>query len=206
MPAWFMTERFDISAKAPAGLTADADMRARLLRGLLEDRFTLRTRMVSREAAGMVLTMARADARLGQRLRKSNADCVAPDAAALARVQGQQPSGRPPCALGGGSAGPLCGTGVTMAQLVDGLGGVFQRPVIDKTGLTGRYAFELTFTPDRTGGGREVAFAGRPCDGLAGDQPAFSTAMSEQLGLKIEPQRVAVEMLVIDSAQRPTDN
>lgn len=215
MPDWFSSERFDISAKAPAGLNADADMRAQLLRSLLEDRFKLKARMVTREVPGMVLTMRRADGRLGPALRKSNGDCEAPDAAALARVQGREPSGRPPCSMGGDSAGPLCGTGVTMAQLVGGLGEIFQRPVVDKTGLAGSYDFLLTFTPDTRGGpGRSsgaapsasVGFGGRPCTGAAGDAPSFATAMSEQLGLKLEAQRVPVEMLVIDSAERPTDN
>lgn len=205
MPDWFTTERFDINAKAPAGLAADADVRAQLLRGLLEDRFKLKARLVTKETPGMVLTLVRGDGRLGSRLRKSEGGCEAADTAALVRAQGREPTGRPTCSLGGSSVGPLCGTGVTMTQLAEGLGNVFQRHVVDKTGLAGQYDFELTFTPDSTGG-RGVSFGGRPCGSRPADAPAFSTAMSEQLGLKLESQRVPAEILVFESAQRPSEN
>jgi uncharacterized protein (TIGR03435 family) len=102
------------------------------------------------------------------------------------------------------SAGPICGGAVTLEQLATGLSGVFQRPVLDRTGLQGRFDFDLTFTPD-TKGGPGVAF-GNACGPLTGDQPAFSTAMQEQLGLKLESQRAPVEVLVIDSAERPAEN
>lgn len=198
MPDWFTTERFDITGKAPAGLVMEPlpDVRAQLLRGMFEDRFKIKARLVTTEVQGMVVTLARADGRLGPRLRKS----------AKTDVECATPSGSPGmanCGLGGmSSRGPLCGVGITMAQLIDGLGGAFQRPVVDKTGLEGRYDFELTYTGD---GGPGVAFASRRCEGVTGDQPAFSTAFSEQLGLKIESQRVPVEMLVVDSAERPSE-
>lgn len=205
MPDWFTSERWDVTGKAPAGLVnVTPDQRTEMLRGLLEDRFALKTRMVTKDMPGMVITLARSDGRLGPGLRPSTSDCESAEAAALARVQGRPPSGRPPCALGGGSGGPLCGTGVTLAQLADGLGGVFQRHVLDQTGLTGRYDFLLTFTPDQKGG-PGISF-GRPCGAVTGDQPAFSTAFSEQLGLKIESRRIPVEMLVIESAERAADN
>jgi uncharacterized protein (TIGR03435 family) len=199
MPDWFTSERFDITGKAPVGLVMEPllDVRAQLLRGMFEERFRIKARLVTKNVQGMVVTLARSDGRLGPRLRasaKTEAECAAPPAS----------PGMANCGLGGmSSRGPLCGVGVTMAQLTDGLGGAFQRPVVDKTGLTGRYDFELTYTGD---GGPGVAFAGRRCEGLTGDQPAFATAFSEQLGLKIESQRVPAEILVIDSAERPADN
>ena len=199
MPDWFTSERFDITGKAPAGLVVEplAEVRAQLLRSMFEDRFKVKARLVTRDVQGMVVTLAHADGRLGPRLRKSaktDAECAMPSGS----------PGMANCGLGGmSSRGPLCGVGITMAQLIDGLGGAFQRPVVDKTGLTGRYDFELTYTGD---GGPGVAFASRRCEGLTGDQPAFATAFSEQLGLKIDSQRVPAEMLVIDSAERPAEN
>lgn len=210
MPDWFTAERFDITAKAPAGLLMEpyAEVRGQLLRGLLEDRFKLKTRLVTKEMAAMVVTLARADGRLGPQLRQSDLDCDAVIAAAAAgrgTVAGPPPPAiLRPCVLGGSSAGPICGRGVTLARLTQGLSGVYQREVVDRTGLQGLYDFDLTFTPDNPGG-PGVSF-GNPCGPLAGDRPAFSTAMLEQLGLKIESQRVPVEVLIVDSAERPTDN
>jgi len=69
------------------------------------------------------------------------------------------------------------------------------RYLIDKTGLTGRYGFELHWTPDTT-----------PADSpLAGD-PSIFTAVQEQLGLKLESAKAPDDVLVIDSAKEPTPN
>jgi uncharacterized protein (TIGR03435 family) len=205
MPDWFTSERFDVTAKAPAGLKMEpfAEVRGQLLRGLLEDRFMLKARFVTKEVPAMVLTLARGDGRLGPQLRSVEVDCAALAAARGTAVAAAGPRA-PQCALGGMSAGPICGRGVTMAQLTQGLSGVFQRVVVDKTGLTGRYDFDLTFTPDNPGG-PGVAF-GNTCGALPGDRPAFSTAMQEQLGLKLDSGRADADVLVIDGAERPADN
>ena len=107
-------------------------------------------------------------------------------------------------ALGGASFGTVCGRGVTMAQIAQGFSGVYQRPVVDKTGLEGQYDFDLAFTPD-VKGGPGVAF-GAACQAPAGDRPALSTAMQEQLGIRVEAGRAPVEVLVIDGAEKPTAN
>ncbi len=80
MPDWFITERFDVRAKAPAGLSMEpfAEVRGQLLRSLLEDRFKLKARLVTKETAAMVITLARADERpaqeqLGLRIRTGRA-------------------------------------------------------------------------------------------------------------------------------------
>jgi uncharacterized protein (TIGR03435 family) len=69
------------------------------------------------------------------------------------------------------------------------------RYLIDKTGLTGRYDFELHWTPDDT-----------PADSPLGGGPSIFTAVEEQLGLKLESAKAPVEVLVIDSARLPTPN
>ncbi len=207
MPDWFTSERFDVSAKAPAGLKMEpfAEVRGKLLRGLLEDRFKLKARLTNKEMPAMIVSLARSDGRLGPQLRASSVDCEAVLAAAAAAGRG---AGPPPadrqCVLGGSSGGQICGRAATMAQFVQGLSGVYQRPVMDQTGLTGRYDFDLVFTPDNPRG-PGVAF-GNPCTPGPGDRPAFSTAMQEQLGLRIEAGRAQVEVLVIDSVERPSDN
>ena len=69
------------------------------------------------------------------------------------------------------------------------------RHLIDKTGLTGRYDFDLHWTPDDT-----------PADSPLAGGPSIFTAVQEQLGLKLESAKAPVEVLVIDSAQPPTPN
>ena len=73
------------------------------------------------------------------------------------------------------------------------------RIVLDRTGLSGRYDFELRWTPVGRGGG-PAAVENDP------DRPSLFTALQEQLGLTLEPQRAPIEVLVIDSVQMPTDN
>jgi uncharacterized protein (TIGR03435 family) len=210
MPDWFTTERFDVVAKAPAGLVMEpfAQVRGQLLRSLLEDRFALKARLVTKEVPAMILTLARADGRLGAQMRMSDVDC---DAIAAARGRGGAtpvpPVGprEPVCALGGSSGGTICGRAVTMAQVTQGLSGVYQRHVVDMTGLEGRYDFTLTFTPD-VKGGPGVAFGGGGCGAPTSDRPALSTAMQEQLGIRIRAGEAPTEVLVIDSAERPSEN
>ena len=67
------------------------------------------------------------------------------------------------------------------------------RPVLDRTGLKGNYAFALKFSP-------ATAVNADP------DRPQFMTALQEQLGLKLESTHAPVDVLVIDSVERPSDN
>jgi uncharacterized protein (TIGR03435 family) len=81
---------------------------------------------------------------------------------------------------------------------------VLDRPVVDQTGLTGRWDFTLQWTPDETQfGGR-----GGQAQGQAGANapPGLFTAMQEQLGLKMDSTRAPVDALVIDRIEKPTEN
>ena len=75
------------------------------------------------------------------------------------------------------------------------------RPVLDQTGLVGRFDFELTWAPDSTRSGGQ----GGPTGGSA-NAPDLFTAVQEQLGLKLEPARAPVDILVIDHVERPSEN
>jgi len=91
---------------------------------------------------------------------------------------------------------PAGGTyeGVPLSNFVRNLGGTTGRFVIDKTGLTGPFDLELQWAPDQPAGGAQP-------DGVS-----LFAAMQEQLGLKLEAKRAPVEVLVIDSAERPTED
>ena len=89
---------------------------------------------------------------------------------------------------------------VPMANFARNLSSIAGRSIVDKTGLTGGFDADLTWTPD--------ASLGAPQDGPppANDGPSLFTAMQEQLGLKLDAQRGPVEVLVIDSVERPTED
>jgi uncharacterized protein (TIGR03435 family) len=85
-------------------------------------------------------------------------------------------------------------------MLVSMLSNYFDRPVLDETGLTGLYKFDLTWTPDPPPNADPSAVA----QGPAG--PSLFTALEEQLGLKLESKRRPVSIIVIDHIQRPSEN
>ena len=95
-----------------------------------------------------------------------------------------------------------------MTLLAGFLGGRLGRPVLERTGLTGKYDFKLEWTPESgelsgkggpEGPGEKGEAAG--ADPLG---PSLSTALQEQLGLKLESRKAPVETLVIDRAENPS--
>jgi uncharacterized protein (TIGR03435 family) len=92
---------------------------------------------------------------------------------------------------------------VPIQQLAQLLSGRVQRIVVDKTGLTGRYSFNMEFTPDQMPP-PGAAPPGVQLPAINPDGPSIFTALQEQLGLKLESTRGPVETLVIDSIEQPT--
>lgn len=146
-----------------------------MLRTLLTDRFNLRTHKETRQIPVYALTLAREDRRFGPQLRPSTRDCAG------TRCTANVVSGR------------IQTNGYSMAQIAEILTGNVDRMVLDRTGLPGVYDLELAWTPDN--GAADVA---------SRDAPGIFTAVVEQLGLKLEPTTGPVEVLVIDSVERPT--
>jgi uncharacterized protein (TIGR03435 family) len=177
-PDWLDTDRYDVVAKADAPFTADEGRL--MLRALLADRFALTAHAETREAPVFLLRHVRADRTLGPRMRTSTVDCMT-----LAAAKAKLPCGFDVRL----AAGSVTGAGVSVAQLARNLMGAAGRMIVDETGLTGTYDLELTFALEP-----------------APDSPAPSlfTALQEQLGLKLEPGRGPIDVLVIDRAQRPT--
>jgi uncharacterized protein (TIGR03435 family) len=77
---------------------------------------------------------------------------------------------------------------------------VIGRPVIDRTGIEGRYDFALKFAPDRN----EMSGSDQP--GETGSTPGLFSAIQEQLGLRLQPTKAAVDVLVIDKVEQPSAN
>jgi uncharacterized protein (TIGR03435 family) len=200
-PDWIDSERFDITAKASAPFKQD-EARA-MLQALLADRFGLATHMETRELPVYLLVLARKDATLGPQMKKADVDCAALFAAVTAggKMPERLPNGNLPCGLSV-RPGLVTGNGVAMEQLARNLVGGVGRIVVDKTGLQGYYDINMTFSAE--GAPPPAAPPGAPA-GPAPDStaPSLFTAMQEQLGLKLEPGRAPISVLVIDRATRP---
>jgi uncharacterized protein (TIGR03435 family) len=198
-PDWINTVRWDITAKAPDD--APPQQLLLMVRTLLSDRFKLVVRNETREMPIYALVLARPDGRLGTQLRASNVDCAALFASARARGEAPQPTtnGRPTCGTRT-TRGGMMTTGVAMADFARNLGPFTGRPVVDMTGLTGVYDLDLTWTPEEAPPGPDGTLTQRP---PSNDGGSLYTAVQEQLGLKLDAQRGPVDVLVIDSVERP---
>jgi uncharacterized protein (TIGR03435 family) len=207
-PKWLNSDRFDVVAKAEgdASLTETRLM----LRRLLAERFKLAAHTETRELPIYALMMARSDGRMGSQLRRAEADCARfPSLSAdVVGIGPSPPNGPAGCAFFGfapgtdfpSAKGGLAFRGLTMAALAKIFVPMLRRSVIDHTGLTGYYDGEFNFIA-------ELPFPPPP-PGMPGPkfEPFASvfTVLPEQLGLKLQSTRGAVDVLIIDSMEQPT--
>jgi uncharacterized protein (TIGR03435 family) len=175
-PAWMDSATFDVIANVPKGATREqANL---MLQNLLADRFQLKVHRETRELPVFALLVARN----GPKLKASVDDPNAP---------------KPRGTLWSGGRKKFEFDKSTMASFAQTLELDVDRPVIDMTGLNGRYDIRLEFAETRPG------LAGAP-DPQA---PELFTALTEQLGLRLEARRSPVDVLVVDSALRqPTED
>ncbi len=188
LPSWVGSERWDIVAQGPplTDLAVQVPIYRRMMQNLLIERFNLVTRRETRDMPVYALVFARADRSLGPQIRPSRADCTALAAAFKATGARQTPDS-PVCGLRP-IRGHFYGTGILLTDLTRALA-VSGRPVVDATGLAGSFDFNLKWTPDD---------AAAPGGGAS-----LFTAVQEQLGLRLEPRQAPMNVLVIDSAERP---
>jgi uncharacterized protein (TIGR03435 family) len=197
-PTWADSDRFNINARAE-GERSPTEIR-RMLRTLLADRFKLVAHIEMREMAVYALALARADRRPGSKLRPSDPKCAEEARNFFPGAMGFPP----PCGDFRLGARELTARGVSMDALSRLLAGRAGRPGVDRTGLDGVYDLQLEWSSDL---GLERAPRGSAGAGeLSADGLSLFTALEEQLGLKLEPSRGSVAILVIDSAQPPTEN
>lgn len=185
-PDWVRSSRFDIEAKAGEDVSSE-QMRA-MVQALLANRFHLTIRRESRQMPIYDLLPARDDKQLGPNLRPAAPGCAAPGGRRQTMDESRTPNG-------GITTRRTC---ASMAVLISTVSSTLQSPVNDKTGLPGMWDYELSFTGERRRGADAAAVARDP-----NDAPAIFTAIQEQLGLKLELSRGPVEVLVIDSVERP---
>jgi len=198
-PDWVRTARIDVQAKAADPKATPADLRL-MLRSTLADRFGLVAREEQQARPVYALVRARADGRLGPKLRPIDRNCDA----FWADVQaGKAPIPAPPAPTGlvapclirsAPRAGMVHSGGLTMANLAQILYPAAERLVVDKTNLAGYYAVELDYRP-------LAAVADAADTPLL---PSIFVALEEQLGLKLVTDRALVPVVVIEKIERPT--
>jgi uncharacterized protein (TIGR03435 family) len=192
-PDWVISERYDVTAKAAGN--PPRDQITLMLRTLLAERFKLAAHYETVERPVYALMLARGDGQVAPGLVRSNIDC---DAVNAARREGRTPegptpaNGAPPCAWSAvfRTSATVRFGGLPLSRLGESVGRPDERVIIDRTGLPGNYEFTLHYSP------REA-----PADT---DPPSLFTALEEQLGLKLVPDRAPLQVLVIDAVERPT--
>ena len=210
-PDWLNSDRFDINAVAEEGplVPPQPGMPNRmqlLVRSLLKERFALVIHNETRELPVSYLTVAREDGKLGERLRPSTVDCRALMAARVKEgappIPPTKPGELPQCGMRGGF-GQIAAGSMTMANFASMLASMLNRPVYDRTNLTGNFDLQIEYTPDQmpqipAGVTLPPGITLPPSDG-----PSLNTALREQLGLKLEATRGPVDVTVIDSVSQP---
>jgi uncharacterized protein (TIGR03435 family) len=183
-PDWAETEKFDVEAKPSGEGIATLDQWRTMMRQLLEQRCALQFHREQKMLPVYLLTVGKG----GPKLTASGGD----------------PGGRVGLGFRGRLGGDVSAYNATIGDFINFMTRYVQldRPIIDKTGLTGRYDFILDWTPDDSQfGGKAVP----PADDAAA-APSLYTAMQEQLGLKLEATRAPTEVLAIDHVERPSAN
>ena len=189
-PNWLDKDRYDVEAKVE-GTATPAELRL-MLRTLLAERFGLKSHPDSKEVNVFAMVLARSDGKLGPKVQPWDGKC-----------NGREPPPAQP-------KGPRCSAffrppglvmeGVSMAVVADMLSTPVVnvgRLVVDRTGLSGEFNMQLEFQfrPPGTPAAADDTFA-----------PSLFTAVQEQLGLKLQPAKGTAEMLVVDQAEKPTEN
>jgi uncharacterized protein (TIGR03435 family) len=192
-PGWIRSDRFDVEALIPEGSPSytaqqfhrgEAPLLQGMLRMLLEDRFKLAVHREMKEGSVYLLELEKDVQKLTP--WKDGAPGPAPGAAGRRSIMA--------------APGYVEGQKASMADLASQLTMVTGRPVLDRTGVAGEFNYSFQFAPLDT-----TFFAAVP-NPEAALRPSLFTVLGERLGLKLQGARAPVEVLVIDGAERPTEN
>src|SRR6202789_1263223 len=183
-PGWIESDHYDIAAVTPGEVRPNHDEQMSMLRSLLADRFKLTFHREQKVFSIYELQVAKGGPKLKQTV--------------------SQPED--PAVVGPGVVYPqrivLPGRNATMGNFVSLLQrAILDRPVVDKTGLSGKYDFDLEWAPDETQFGGDVP----PASAAAPSPPLFE-AIQQQLGLRLEATKGPVDALVVETAERPAAN
>lgn len=169
---WMNSERYDIAAKA--GQAATEDELKTMLQGLLADRFKLALHREVKEMQVLTMTVAKGGLKFHESTDPVEGSLQTPNDVAV-------------------------GKGATMAQLAALASNAVHAPVLDMTGLTGRYDFSLDPRP-------YLPLDGKVPGGTVDRGAIMISAFQAELGLKIDSKKSPVSVVVIDHAEKPSDN
>ncbi len=183
-PDWAETDRFDITTGQPDVPGAPSQKQDKsMMRKLLETRFGLKYHKDQKEMAAYVLGVAKD----GPKMTKSTADPHTPPAFFFTKL------------------GHLTVRNGTMDDVVQGFqGAVFDRPVVNRTGIDGHWDFSLKWTPDETQ--FQVFNVKIVPDESPDAPPPIFTAIQEQVGLKLDSAKTMVDVMVLDHVEKPGEN
>jgi uncharacterized protein (TIGR03435 family) len=194
-----------------------------MMQSLLADRFKLKVHFETRDAVVFILRLVRSG-QIGSKLRRHDKGLPCPDTDPPLDTFAQRSAGEafpPSCGivqLRQTRGMRLIGArDITMASLADAIytsgntAGEVERPVLDGTGLEGRFDFTLEFAPgenDRLKRSFLPFSSERTAEAQPPDSegPTFLDAVRKQLGLKLAPDRGAIQVLVVDQVERPSEN
>ena len=180
-PGW-LDEQYDITAQ-PDGVGQPSQRQWHaMVRNLLTERFKLSSHTETRDVPVYVLTV------------KDGPRALSPGTG--------DPSG--PANLAMRAQGRFAARNASMGDLAGELGAFLDRPVVDRTGISGRYDFTLLWTIDEFQSARLKAFP--PPQRSSAEVPNLFTAIQEQLGLRLDPATAPASVLVIDRIERPSEN
>lgn len=181
-PSWIDSDAYDIVAIAPGDVRPNLDQQMSMLRGLLNERFKLVLHREERELPVYILSVAKNGPKLRPSEAPSDEDPVVVSRIFPDRVE-------------------LPVRNASMGQVIAVMQrSIFDRPILDRTGIRGRYDFDLEWAPD------ESQFDGQLRGPFDSSKPSFYTAIQEQVGLKLETAKGPVLALVIDKVERPSEN
>ena len=185
-PAWTESEKFDMAGKPDAPGQPNVDQMKMMIQKLLADRFQLKFHFEKRELSAYAVRIAKT----GAKITKSQDD----------------PKGLPGWNFGRNASGmTMTFRNSPMSQFTAVLQNSMDKPVVDQSGLSERYDFTLTFTPDPA----QAALLGGPPPPAADNPdaaPDLFTAFQQQLGLKLESTKAPVDVMVIDKVEKPSEN
>jgi uncharacterized protein (TIGR03435 family) len=180
-PSWLESEKFDITAKFEAPGTPNATQLRTMVQKLIGERFGLAFHKEKRELPAYVITVLKN----GHKLTKNESGGLLPG-------------------FGGRGPGAIGVRNSTMTEFASFLQGrLLDRPVVDQTGLSGKFDFQFEWRPEQLGGQPGTTPPQLPPEVEA--RSDMFNAFQEQLGLKLESTRTDVEVYVIDKVQKPTN-
>jgi uncharacterized protein (TIGR03435 family) len=180
-PDGLPSERYDIVVTVPGHTSREFDPPLQaMLQGILTERFHLTVHREEKVMSHYALVAAKSGPRL-------------------------TPSEQPGYSTRSGP-GTLIATGLSLDNMADYLTRRLDRPVIDATGIPGRFDLKLNWSPDETQSNPEMPNPNQPPAAADETRPSIFRALEEQLGLKLEGRKGPLEILVVDRAERPTGN